>query len=66
MPKTESTVYVTKTTTYKAGKYLKFWERKFPGWALACLPPWLPDTDKEIFHVSLLETILPFLTNQDA
>ena len=66
MAKTKSTLYVTKITTYKAGKYLKFWERKTPGRALACLPPCSPDTDKEIFRVSLLETILPFLTNQDA
>ena len=27
---------------------------------LACSP----DTDKEIFHVSLLKTVLPFLTNK--
>ena len=25
--------------------------------------PCLPDTDKEILHVSLLKTVLPFLTN---
>ena len=27
---------------------------------------WSPDTDKEIFRVSLLKTTLPFLTNQAA
>ena len=35
MPKTKSTVYFTKITTWKAGKNLKFWERMTPGWSLA-------------------------------
>ena len=30
---------------------------------LAC-SPLSSDTDKEIFHMSLLKTVLPFLTNQ--
>ena len=29
-----------------------------------CLPACLPDTDKEMFGVSLLKTVLPFLTNE--
>ena len=33
-----------------------------PARLLACSP----DTDKEIFCVSLLKTVLPFLTNQAA
>ena len=61
MPKTKSTVYFTKITTWKAGKNLKFWERKTPGWSLACLLACLPDTDKEIFRVSLLKTVCCFL-----
>ena len=31
-----------------------------------CLLACLPDTDKEVFCVSLLKTVLPFLTNQAA
>ena len=40
MPKTKSKVYFTKITTQKQGKYLKFWERKTPCRALACLLAW--------------------------
>ena len=36
------------------------------GQVLALLLVCLPDTDKEIFRMSLLKTVLPFLTNQDA
>ena len=42
MPKTKSTVYFTKITTLKTGKYLKFSERKTPGQVLACLLACLP------------------------
>ena len=41
-------------------------ERKAPGQALACLLAYLPDTDKEIFRMSLLKTVLLFLNNRAA
>ena len=52
----------------KAGKYLKFSEKgKLQAEPLlACLPARLPDTDKEIFRVSLLKNALLFLTTQAA
>ena len=57
----KSTVYFTKIATEKAGKYLNSLERKLQGeHLLACLP----DTDKEIFSVSILKTVLLFLTSQ--
>ena len=32
--------------------------------SVACLLAWLPDTDKKVFRVKLLKTVLSFLTNQ--
>ena len=58
MAKVKSTGCSTKLTTQKAGKYLKYWERKTRIQKLE------PDTNKEIFRVSLLKSILLFLTNQ--
>ena len=60
------TRYSTKITIYKAEKYVKIWERKTRGQVLARLRACLPETDKEIFRMSLVKTVLPFLTNQTA
>ena len=60
----KSTGYFTKITTWKTGKYLKIQERKTRGQVLANLLASYPDTDKEIFHMSLLKDVLLFLTNQ--
>ena len=50
----------------KGWKVSKILRKKSSGRALACLLTCSPDTDKEIFLVSLLNTVLPFLTNQAA
>ena len=41
-------------------------KESLPDRVLACLLACSPDTDKEILRVSLLKTVLLFLTNQAA
>ena len=61
----KSTGYSTKITA-KVEKYIKSWERKTKGWVFTWLLACSLHTDKEIYRVSLLETVLLFLTNQAA
>ena len=60
----KSTGYFTKIATWKAGKYLKIWERKTRDQEFACLLACLADTEKGTCCKSLLKTVFPFFTNQ--
>ena len=57
----KSTTYIVEITTQQNEKYLSGGRNP-----LACLPGHLLVSCQEIFHVSLLKSVLPFLTNQAA
>ena len=54
------TTHFAEITTLKAEKYLSERGKLESTCLLACLPR----VNKGIFHMSLLKTVLPFLTNQ--
>ena len=65
-PKSKVVDIPFKKNDLKVWEVSKILERKIRGQVLAPLIACSPDSDKEVFHVRLLKTVLSFLTNRAA